>query len=301
MQYSKPPLLISQQINLLKSRGLIIDDLARAESYLSNVSYYRLSGYLYPFRNRETDQYTEGLNFETIIDLYHFDRELRMLVFDATESLEVAFRTQLIYHPSITGNAFWFQDESNFHDKFQMQEQLDKLGEEIRRSSEIFLDHFRTKYAEEPMPPAWMAFEVISLSLLSKIYHNVNDSLPAKKQIAAHFGINDTHIFQSWIRSITYVRNLCAHHSRLWNRTLTNKPVIYRKPPQMWLRHVPQNDKIYYFLCCITYMLRAVNPNTFFIDRLKALLSKHPNIQLASMGFPDNWKEEQFWKNDKRG
>lgn len=297
MKYTKPPLSIPDQIKLLENRGLIISDYKIAEKYLSNISYYRLSAYMYPFKNLVSDNFIDNITFDEIIDLYLFDRKLRLLIFDAIETIEVTFRTQLIYHPSISNGAFWFQDISNFDDVYRMNEHNHQLDAEIERSSEVFIEHFKQKYDEANTPPVWMSFEVISLGLLSKFYQNLKFSSQAKKDIAKHFGLNESLILQSWIRSITYVRNICAHHSRLWNRTLTSKPKIIRKPSRLWISEpMPSNDKIYYFLCCLTYVLREIQPKTTFTDRLKELFANHPKVSKSAMGFPNNWETERFWQ-----
>lgn len=106
MKYAKPALSIADQIKLVESRGLTIADRAKAERFLSNVSYYRLSGYMYPFKDLATDKFTGNITFDEIADLYLFDRDLRLLIFDAIETVEIAFRTQLIYQPSLAGGAF---------------------------------------------------------------------------------------------------------------------------------------------------------------------------------------------------
>ncbi len=297
MKYTKPPLTISDQIKLLESRGLVIAGKIEAEKYLSNISYYRLSAYLYPFKNLTTDDYAKGTTFENALDLYLFDRELRLLIFDAIERIEIAFRTQLIYQPAMKSGAFWFRDAANFDDIARMNEHNYQLETEVERSSEVFVEHFKKKYDEEEIPPVWMSFEVLSLGLLSKFYQNLKFSSQAKKDIAKHFGLNESLILQSWMRSITYVRNICAHHSRLWNRTLTSKPKIIRKPSRLWISEpLPNNEKIYYFLCCLWYLLREVNPEALFVEKLKALFVKYPTVPLDAMGFPEKWGSETFWQ-----
>lgn len=297
MKYTKPALTIDDQIKLLQSRKLIIPDVDKAKRYLSNISYYRLSGYMYPFKDLKTDNFSGNITFDEIIDLYLFDREFRLLVFDAIEAIEIAFRTQLIYQPSITDGAFWFENASNFDDAALHIKHLRQLDEEVERASgEIFIEHFFSKY-DEDAPPAWMTFEVLSLGLLSKFYQNMRVSLKAKKSVANHFGLSQPVVFQSWIRSITYVRNICAHHSRLWNRVLTNKPAILRTPPAFWIStSITNNNKVYYFLCCLIYMLRTIQPKTTFVVRLKELFAKHPDVSKNDMGFPNNWVNERFWQ-----
>lgn len=141
-----------------------------------------------------------------------------------------------------------------------------------------------------------MSFEVVSLGLLSKFYQNLRFSSPAKKEIARHFGLNEPKILQSWIRSLTYVRNTCAHHSRLWNRTLTTTPKVLRRATELWIRQPVQDpDKMYYFMCCLWFMLRRVNPGSNMVSKMKDLFTKYPDIDSASMGFPANWDDEPFW------
>ncbi|MBK8465752.1 MAG: Abi family protein [Chloracidobacterium sp.] len=297
MKYIKPSLPIADQIKHLEGRGLVISDHAKAAHYLSNISYYRLSAYLYPYRQLPTDNYVTGTTFDEVLDHYLFDREFRLLVFDAVERVEIAFRTQLIYQPSNLYGPFWFLDPAHFGDRTRWAEQVKKIDEEVARSGEVFIKHFFAKYSSEKRPPAWISFEVASLGLLSRLYNNLKFSSPAKKHIANHFGLSEPRVFQSWIRSMTYVRNICAHHSRLWNRTLTETPKLIQKPPSFWVNTTPPaNDKIYYFLCCLVHMLRQVNPQSSFIKRLRALFEKYTVVDCRTMGFPIDWKDDPYWK-----
>lgn len=294
MEYAKPALSIHDQVSHLISRGLEIPDRHRAERYLSNISYYRLSAYLYPYRNLPSDDYRPGTNFDLVLDHYFFDREFRLLIFDAIERVEVAFRTQLIYQPALNLGPFWFMDKRLFYDAERWRQHVQKLVEEVNRSGEIFIKHFRTKYSNE-IPPAWMAFEVASLGLLSRFYANLKNSMSERAAISRALGVHEPKVFQSWVRSMTFVRNVCAHHARLWNRTLTETPMIVKTPPAIWITSTSRPDKIYYFLCCLFHMLRVVNPESSFTNRLKALFEKYPSIDENQMGFPSAWMSEPLW------
>lgn len=296
MRYEKPPLSISELVTLLESRGLHISDRERAEHYLSNISYYRLSAYTFPFKNLETDTFSENTSFDDVLNLYLFDRNLRLLIFDVIERLEIAFRTQLIYQPAIQGGAFWFEDVNNYFNRLDAQKHLQKLDEEVRRSNEVFIKHCRMKYDSSPRPPAWMTFEVLSLGLLSKICRNLG-SYKIRTEIAAHFGLTQNHFFESWLQCMVYVRNICAHHSRLWNRVLTIKPRIMQRSRSMWIDTSEiRNDKLYYFLCCLRFMLKEVDPGSKFAGRLKTLLAENTSVPISAMGFPDNWIDQEFWR-----
>src|SRR5215469_10687296 len=114
--YSKPPLSVPDQIKLLKTRGLQIPDEKRASRYLQNISYYHLSGYMYPFlADKKQHQYKPNSSFDDIINLYRFDRELRILIFTAIEKIEVAIRAQITNHFAVeTNDPFWYTDVKHF-------------------------------------------------------------------------------------------------------------------------------------------------------------------------------------------
>jgi len=143
MLYEKPALPISDQIELLKSRGLIVENYQRAEHYLSNIGYYRLSAYMLPYKQIGVDKFREDITFETILDTYIFDRELRLLVFDAIERIEIAFRTQTIYQPSIAKGAYWFENKNNYFSEASADDSLAIIDEQVLRSKEVFIEHLK--------------------------------------------------------------------------------------------------------------------------------------------------------------
>lgn len=298
MEYRKPPLSITDQVTKLESRGLIVDDRAKAEHYLSYISYYRLSAYLFPFRETDSDHYKEDTHFDKILDIYIFDRELRLLIFDAIERIEIAYRTQAIYCPAMKLGPFWYEYSRNFRTHSIHQDCLEKLDREFARSRETFIDHFRTKYEETTRPPAWMIFEVCPFGLVTRMCVDMSD-YSIHNDIAAAFGFPGTQrpIFESWIQSVVYVRNVCAHHSRLWNRKLVIKPQMFKKTAYPWIdTKGVGNSQIYYFLSATFFLLQRIIPGTSFGQRLKQLLVSHPNIPLVDMGFPADWESQDLWK-----
>lgn len=294
MRYEKEALTFERQIELLESRGLIFSDKDKAASYLSNISYYRLSAYMLPLKEFGEDTFRKDATFDQVLELYLFDREFRLLIFDTIEKLEVAFRTQMSYHHSLVSDPYWFEDRKNFRDADHWRKHLENIDSEVDRAKEVFKDHFFNKYDEHERMPIWMTSEVLSLGLLSKLYRNLVMSVE-KKKIAKHFGIAQPVVLESWMQSITYVRNICAHHSRLWNRVLTVRPNYLESPTDTWIDGRPTNSKAYYLTCCLLYMLRSINPKTRFIEHFKYLLGRYPTINLGAMGFPDDWESQAFW------
>lgn len=179
--YTKRPLSIKTQVAKLEKRGLIIDDENLAGDYLSNISYYRLRAYTYPFQNNTDSEADHSflrtdIHFKDIIDLYCFDRRLRSLIFNAIEKIEVALRTKIVQtYSEDTKNSHWYEDESLFKDNkrivngeeiFAYDTLLDDITHEIDRSNEDFIKHYKSKYSNPNTPPAWMTLEVISFGTL---------------------------------------------------------------------------------------------------------------------------------------
>lgn len=148
MKYTKLPITIEEQVDKLKARGLKFDSEDKARNYLSNISYYRLRAYTYPFQDnvQENQPFNIEVTFEQIIELYVFDRKLRLLIFDAIEKIEVALRTQIIYHFALSNGSHWQLKPELYRDPMRFANHLDSLQKEIDRSNETFIDHYKNKY-----------------------------------------------------------------------------------------------------------------------------------------------------------
>lgn len=298
MIYNKKTFTIEEHIAQLKERGLVISDHAIASHYLSHVSYYRLAGYWWPMQlDREQHLFKPNSKFEDVIHLYNFDRELRILIFDAIEKIEISLRTKLIYHLSHEFDPWWFQNMAIFQDSGALVETLASLKEEIDRSKDIFIKEHKKKYKEDlRFPPAWKSLEMTSFGSLSKLYGNLKNSVKSKDVIAKELGaVNHTYL-PSWLQSNAQIRNYCAHHSRLWNKNLPGTPKILSKPPFRWLIDVPTDtQKLYLHLCIIRYMLNIIAPENSFALKMRELLIKYPSVDPNALGFKADWKNEALW------
>lgn len=143
MEYVKLPIAITDQIKRLKGKGLKFDNEEKSQNYLLNVSYYRLRAYTYPFQDNSKDNqpFSVDVTFEQIIQLYVFDRKLRLLIFDAIEKIEIALRTQIIYHFALRHGSKWQLKPELYRDPMRFANHLDSLQKEIDRSNETFIDH----------------------------------------------------------------------------------------------------------------------------------------------------------------
>ncbi|HRO42217.1 MAG TPA: Abi family protein [Flavipsychrobacter sp.] len=292
--YSKVPLTFEQQLKQLQERGLIIEDVSKAVHLLSQISYYRLSAYWYPLLSDKANHiFKPNANLQAAFRLYCFDRELRKLVSSEIEKIEVSIRTQIIYVLSHKHGPFWFVDSSIFKNKVRHKESLLKIDQEYKRSDEQFILAFKNKYIN-PYPPCWMTMEITSFGMLSQLYKNL---LPGreKREIAHHYGISDS-VLETLLHSIVYLRNVCAHHTRLWNRVMRIQPQFPRAPKNQWLNNPNvSNNRTYFILSIIIYLLNVVNANHTFKNKFGMLLDKYPNVDLAAMGFPKDWKNEHLW------
>lgn len=291
--YNKPALTFEEQLIQLEERGLTIENKDKALHLLQNISYYRLSGYWYPFLEepKSAHLFKKEASFEQGFKLYCFDRELRKLIMGELEKIEIAVRTQLIYQLSHKHGAYWFLEKAIFRDLEKLRKTVSKIRTETNRSQEDFIDNFSKKYTQK-LPPSWMTLEVTSFGVLSSLYSNLQKD---KRGIANYFGLDDK-TFSSWLHTLLYVRNICAHHSRLWNKKLRISPIIPKSPRKTFLTTSANNDKVYYILSMVIYLLNTINPNHSFRMRLNDLFDKYPSVDLKALGFSDKWKEEELWK-----
>jgi abortive infection bacteriophage resistance protein len=294
-QFTKPPLAVQEQINLLKSRGLQIPDEARATRYLQNISYYRLSGYMYPFlADAKQHQFKKGTVFEDILDLYRFDRELRLLVFSAIEKIEIALRSQITNEFSVAlQNPFWYTEAKYFADPVKHASFLDGLSPYVSRSNDVFIKHFYNTY-NNPWPPVWVIFEILSMGQFSILY-SITAKSPPRKAVADYFGVKET-VLTTWLHTLVYVRNICAHHARLWNKDLRIPVKLPKKTANKWLfASNVTNRKVYIVLAVISYLLDTITPRHTFRQKVKDLIMKYPKTDIIAMGFPQAWSSDPFW------
>jgi len=299
--YSKPAITISEQIDQLKSRGLEITVEDNAEYVLSNISYYRLAGYWWPMQaDKEQHLFKPNSRFSDVLALYNFDAELRILLFDVIEKIEISLRTKLIYHLSLEFDPWWFQNTNLFHSPPELIKTLSSLEEEIERSKDIFIKEHKKKYKEDPrFPPAWKSLEMTSFGSLSKLYGNLKNNIKSKETIAREFGTINHTFLPSWLQSIAQIRNYCAHHSRLWNKNLPGRPKLFSSPPNAWIDELPKEHEfqmLYLHLCCMKYLLNTIQPNNSFSEKLNSLLVKYPSIDMNALGMKPNWQESKLWQ-----
>ena len=297
MQYTKQAISLAEQIDMLRHRGLFIDDETLCLNTLSNVSYFRLAGYWRPFeQDKQQHIFKSGSRFSSVIQLYRFDSELKLIIFAAIQRIEIATRTKMIQYVAKKHGPFWFMDGALAIDNETFEACLSNLRRELSRTSDEFIrEHFQ-KYDEPEFPPAWKTLEVASMGTLSKLYSNLND-YKVRKQIAHEFNIPEHLCMASWLRCLTVVRNACAHHARLWNAHIPISPQMTGRMRGVWIQsfNFPA-DRLYAPLCCIAYWLKSIDADNSFTSSIKALLAKYPTVDPIAMGFIRGWEGEALWR-----
>lgn len=294
MRYDKPALTFEEQLDLLRRRGLAVADPERAIRWLRHVSYYRLSAYCLPFK--EGEAFRPGTDFDDVAGLYIFDRKLRLLVLDAIERIEVAVRTAVTYQIGHAYGAFGHADPAHFAPGFDHARFMDGLRKEERQSRETFVRHFRDKYTSEEHLPVWMASELLSFGTVSKLYDAMAPSL--KQRISAEYGV-DEQFLRGWLHVLSYLRNVCAHHQRLWNRQFAIRPRFPTRSPA-WRHGAPNNRRLYAMLVVLRHMLGVASPGCLWRERLLTLLDEHPAVPREAMGFPEDWQCRPLWREERR-
>ncbi len=329
--FTKPAISILEQVDLLKSRGLYFRDEARAADFLSAVSFFRLTPYMRPFQVLSCSEHAflPGTGFRQISQLYEFDRRLRLLLIDAIERTEVAIRAAISNHMGPVYGSHWYLRRSHFKDRYDHERlistidnsqqkalqdyrrevtRIDRLinadeprKEELRsrRAHESYARHYALTYDEPALMPGWAMLEELTIGDLSHLYRGLakdNDRKIIGQHLAAPAPLLD-----SWLHTLTVVRNICAHHARIWNRELAIKPERPKQAGFLWpnyLRCGSQHTRVAVVLAILQHFMRQVSPHTHWSKCLADLFSEYTEIDKQAMGIQDAWYRDAFWQGD---
>jgi abortive infection bacteriophage resistance protein len=324
--YTKDWLSVEQQVERLRHHGLEIADKDHAVRVLAAIGYYRLTGYLYPFRM--SDEYLDadgrtrvrvlsgfraGTRLSHAEEILCFDRRLRMLVLDGLERIEVAVRMRVGY---VLGraSAFAYEDPNSFTEAFTADrtdirapkpsghvQWLQRVHTRQAGSDEKFVEHFREKYDDRM--PVWALTEILELGQLSVLYRGMNQA--EAEELALAFGVPTKRLMANWLASLNYVRNVAAHHARLFNRKLQYAPSRPQPGQVTLLDHLRQSEHpkqvygTYNALAVIAYLLRSIDPDSGWGARVATLLRGFPTseaLTVRSLGAPEDWGDSALWR-----
>ena len=295
MEFNKPGLTFEEQAEQLLRRGMTGQKDAIIEK-LKAVNYYRLSGYWFPYRNPD-NSFIAGTSLDKVWKHYAFDRQMRLLILDAIERVEISIRTQICHEHVLKYDAFSYLETVKLPglNPEEFSDFIYKVKREVDRAKdkEQYLISFFEKHGDvHTMPPLWMAVETMSFGRMVSLYRGCEPKI--KKAVARQYGLTDT-VLDTWLLSLNMIRNICAHHGRLWNKVLGLKPLIPRKGAA-WHEPVEiSNDRLFVVLTILKYLLDKIAPQSAWDQRLLKLLEDYPRVSRQKMGFPQNWQDCPIW------
>lgn len=262
---------------------MIVSDEPVAVNVLRRVNYYRLSGYMLSFK--VGDVFKEGTTFEQVFGVYEFDQKLRNLMAGLLERIEIPARTCISYHLAHTYGALCYEESDLFqypdrHSSFLGS--LNKSIDDARRGHELFVEHHDVKYAGKL--PIWSVVELMSFGTLSLFYANLK---PADRKFISggYFGVPPLYL-RSWLRALSHVRNVCAHHSRIYNKRLAITPELYQDD-----KNRLGNSRIFAVIFVSAILCPDSSDWSSFETSLEALIDEYSHlIELERIGFPPDWR-----------
>ena len=280
----QPPMTIDEQIENLKNIGLIVENEEYAKKILNDISYFRLiKAYSLNLKSKN-GKYCEKVTFEQIVELYLFNANFRQVIFPQIEKVEINVRCRIANYFAEQYGVLGYLEADNFVNAEYHKMFLDDIEEEIRRNSKApFVKNFHDNY-EGGNLPIYALVEILSFGTLSKFYKNMKNQ--DKKAIAKSFGVGYTY-FESWLESISYVRNICAHYGRLYNAKLSKTPILYKEYSEAGIG----NNRIFGVLLCLKHLLKSNDHWNLFVDKIELLFDKYESVDIKTMGFTENWKE----------
>lgn len=283
----------------------MVGDQELMKRWLETVGYYRLSAYWLPYElppnsgQTRSKAFPPGTQFSEIVDIYVFDRKLRLLVMEAIDRFEIAVRSRWTNRLSLAHGSHAHMNPSNFVDGFEHARMYAKVVQTTANSSEVFIEHYRRKYTDPFLPPLWQVTELMTLGEMSMWIKATKDNR-IKDAVARDLGLPTKETLEGTLQLLAYVRNICAHHGRLWNRkTVKRAPNIRNFRVDMDIevgttQRQPRNS-IYNVLVILSRTLRHQSPDTTFPERVGNLVAARSKTQQGAMGFPADWRTRPVW------
>ena len=283
--FPQPGLGYSAQLQHMKDCGLIVNDDQAALDTLRQTSYYRLRGYYLQWYDKKAKHFVPDVTFDDIVKVHQFDMDLTSLIFNVTSHIEISLRSYLANEISFHSHAMGYLDLACFSAPDLFMSNAGKIENEIMRSKEVFIEHYKNKYHNHV--PVWAAVEVMSFGTLSKLFKSLDR--PIKLAITRDYYKRGSYFtwVESWLHTVTILRNMCAHRARLYNRLTDARPVILKKDRTPNLCE----QTIYGALLVMKYLTENSPDAPDWIFVLKNLLAQYSDvIGLSRLGFPADWE-----------
>lgn len=270
-----------EQLELLRSRGLVIESDKEALSFLSANNYYRLSGYTLTLR--KDDKFYRGVSFSLISGICQFDTEIRSALMYALEFIEIGFRTQIAYNHAEKHGPLGLMNSCGINDITCRAHVMSTIAHSLTKNSfdELFIEHHKSRY--NSMLPTWVAIELFTFSEISILFRCLDHDI--KTKIAHELGLPVKYI-ENWLHCLSILRNICAHRGRIYNRNLVKRPLLSHSDNKMGLRA----DRVFTLIFIMEKLIIDRSAWRRFTGMLMNAINSHPEVKLSHLGFPENWK-----------
>lgn len=291
MHYNKPARTLPDLLTHLAAKGLTIPDPAHALSILTRISYYRLLIYMRPLQDSATKTFHPNVQFDDVVNLYEFDRKLRLLCLDAIERIEVALRAALVNTLALQHSPHCYLDPIHFNTPKDQKFFEGKVQDATKQGNPGF-NHYLNTYTQPTLPPLWTVMEGVTFGTLSRLLSNL---IPSNQKLVAKEFHYDRAILVSWFRSINGLRNMCAHHNWVWN-AIRNSDSPTMQARRLTQQITPPNTNTFCARAVVLgALMQEIDPSSDWRIRMRNLITSHTFIVPGAMGFPAGWDQLAFW------
>lgn len=279
--YNKTHKTAKERLRHLQSKGLMIKDVAAAEAEIEQIGYHRLRIYFECRRDRNTDErlFREDTKLQDIVRIYECDHKLRMACFSVLCRFETMLRNKMSEAISLQFGPHPYNRVDAFRDVRHQIEINDTLLTAFKNSKDQRAKHYKEHYDAPPLPPIWTVKEFLSFGKLPKIYQGLTSDL--RTSLANSFGIPSDNIFHNWVTCLVDLRNACAHHDRVFNRSFQKQPQRLKK------KNVPiiSGAKLKQLLECLDYMMNSAGAGQGIVSKVEEVLIQYPEVNRHEAGY----------------
>ncbi len=277
---AKPYKTYDEQLEILKSRGLLIEDEPLAKDILQRINYYRFSAYSLTLRRN--DSFYEGVTFNNVYELYLFDSCFRELALKYSQIVEVAFRSYISHYHSKVYGPLGYLEPSHFEDISKHAKFLVEIDKDVSRSSDVFIEHHRRN--KDSVFPFWVIIEVTTFGTLSKFFKNMKPT--DRTALSKEYTKYGRKYIENWLQAAVDFRNTAAHGGRFYNRTLMATPVKLNAKKYPGINNMTPFANI----IAVCSLLPSDDLKKGMIFEIKQLFNTHPFALPIHLGFPSNWE-----------
>lgn len=279
--YNKPHATAVQRVTHLRSRGLIVARPNVAARKIDLIGYERLRIYFlsrrqFAIANRP---FRPGTTYQNILRLYACDIMLREACLAAVGQFELLLRNAMSEALSDLHGSHPYFEPAAFRDATANLEALQSFMAAYGQSKDQRALHYKHTYGQPILPPIWTMKELLTFGRVVRIFKCLDGSL--RQHIATQFGVPSDQVFASWLECLVDIRNICAHHDRLFNRS-------FQKQPQRLTRAaVPTapTRKLKAILQCLDHLLTQRGAPVDVVAQVGRVLTRFPEVEPAEVGY----------------